>query len=141
MNLDAKNSIKDGSASFVGFGSVLAGYFGIPYTDSIGRLIIAGYVFFMAYVALRESTLVLLDAVNNPNLSTQIAEHIQKKFQLTAGDILIRPLGTAIEAHISIILEPDMTLKDILKITDDIKKSTADEFKINQVVVIPTSKH
>jgi hypothetical protein len=31
LNLDAKNSIKDGRASFVGFGSVLDGYFGIPY--------------------------------------------------------------------------------------------------------------
>ncbi len=140
LNLDAKNSIKDGSASFVGFGSVLAGYFGIPYMDSIGGLIIAGYIFFMAYVALKESTLVLLDAVNNPNLREQIAEHIQKNFQLTAGDILIRPLGHAIEAHISIMLEPDMTLKDILKVTDDIKKSTTNEFKINQVVVIPVSK-
>ncbi len=140
LNLDAKNSIKDGSASFVGFVSVLAGYFGIPYMDSIGGLIIAGYIFFMAYVALKESTLVLLDAVNNPNLREQIAEHIQKNFQLTAGDILIRPLGHAIEAHISIMLEPDMTLKDILKVTDDIKKSTTNEFKINQVVVIPVSK-
>jgi cation diffusion facilitator family transporter len=140
LNLDAKNSIKDGSASFVGFGSVLAGYFGIPYMDSIGGLIIAGYIFFMAYVALKESTLVLLDAVNNPNLSAQIAEHIQKNFQLATGDILIRPLGHAIEAHINIMLEPDMTLKDILKITDDIKKSTTNEFKINQLVVIPVSK-
>ena len=140
LNLDAKNSIKDGSASFVGFGSVLAGYFGIPYMDSIGGLIIAGYIFVMAYVALKESTLVLLDAVNNPNLSAQIAEHIQKNFQLTAGDILIRPLGHAIEAHINIMLEPDLTLKDILKITDDIKKSTTNEFKINQIVVIPISK-
>jgi divalent metal cation (Fe/Co/Zn/Cd) transporter len=42
LNLDAKNSIKDGSASFVGFGSVLAGYFGIPYMDAIGSMIIAG---------------------------------------------------------------------------------------------------
>jgi divalent metal cation (Fe/Co/Zn/Cd) transporter len=140
LSLDAKNSIKDGSASFVGFGSVLAGYFGIPYMDSIGGLIIAGYIFFMAYVALKESTLVLLDAVNNPNLREQLAEHIQKNFQLTAGDILIRPLGHAIEAHINIMLEPDMTLKEILKITDDIKKSTKDEFKINQVVVIPVPK-
>ena len=51
-----------------------------------------------------------------------------------------RPLGHAIEAHINTKLEPDMTLKDILKITEDIKKSTSDEFKINQVVVIPVSK-
>jgi cation diffusion facilitator family transporter len=31
LNLDAKNSVKDGSSSFVGFGSVLAGYFGMPW--------------------------------------------------------------------------------------------------------------
>jgi cation diffusion facilitator family transporter len=58
LNLDAKNSIKDGSASFVGFASVLAGYFGIPYMDAIGSVIIAGYIFYMAYQAFKESTLV-----------------------------------------------------------------------------------
>src|SRR5215210_503673 len=42
LNLDAKNSIKDGSASFVGFASILAGYFVIPYMDGIGSMIIAG---------------------------------------------------------------------------------------------------
>jgi hypothetical protein len=31
LNLDAKNSIKNGIASLVGFGSVLDGYFGISY--------------------------------------------------------------------------------------------------------------
>jgi divalent metal cation (Fe/Co/Zn/Cd) transporter len=66
LNSAAKNSIKDCSASFVGFRIVLAGYFGIPYMDSVGGLIIAGYVFFMAYVVLEESTLVLFDGVNNP---------------------------------------------------------------------------
>ena len=40
-----KNSIKDGSASFVGFGSVLLGYFGVQYMDAIGSIIIAGYIF------------------------------------------------------------------------------------------------
>jgi cation diffusion facilitator family transporter len=41
LTLDAKNSIKDGTASFVGFGSILAGYFGILYMDAIGSIIIA----------------------------------------------------------------------------------------------------
>ena len=58
LNLDAKNSIKDGSASFVGFASVLAGYFGVPYMDAAGGMIIAGYIFYMAYTAFKESTLV-----------------------------------------------------------------------------------
>lgn len=84
--------------------------------------------------------MVLLYAENILELSAQIAEHTKKKFQLTTGDILIMPLGHAIEAHINTKLETNMTLKDILKITDEFKKSTSDEFEINQVVVIPVSK-
>ncbi len=137
LNLDAKNSIKDGSASFVGFGSVLAGYFGIPYMDSIGGLIIAGYIFFMAYVALRESTLVLLDAVNNPELSIEITKHVYEKFSLYTSEVRIRPLGHVIEAHVNVKLDPDLTLKDTLQITHNIKKSISDKFKIKDVVVIP----
>lgn len=137
LNLDAKNSIKDGSASFVGFGSVLAGYFGIPYMDAIGGLIIAGYIFFMAYVALRESTLVLLDAVNNPALSTEITKYVHKKFNLYTSDVRIRPLGHSIEAHINVKLDPQLTLKDTLQITREIEMSITDKFKIKDVLVIP----
>jgi cation diffusion facilitator family transporter len=137
LNLDAKNSIKDGSASFVGFGSVLAGYFGIPYMDAIGGLIIAGYIFFMAYVALRESTLVLLDAVNNPDLSMDITKYIHEKFNLYASDVRIRPLGHAVEAHVSIKLDPGLTLKDTLHLTHDIQASISNKFKIKEVIVIP----
>lgn len=139
LNLDAKNSIKDGSASFVGFGSVLAGYFGIPYMDSIGGLIIAGYIFFMAYVALRESTLVLLDAVNNPHLSTEITKHVHEKFQLYTSEVLIRPLGHTIEAHVNIKLDPTLTLEDTLKIMNEVKAAISNEFKIKDVVIIPVT--
>ena len=139
LNLDAKNSIKDGSASFVGFGSVLAGYFGIPYMDSVGGLIIAGYIFFMAYVALKESTLVLLDAVNNPTLSTEITKHVHEKFQLYTSEVLIRPLGHTIEAHVNIKLDPALTLEETLNITREVKASISDEFKIKDVVVIPVT--
>ncbi len=139
LNLDAKNSIKDGSASFVGFASVLAGYFGIPYMHSVGGLIIAGYIFFMAYVALRESTLVLLDAVNNPHLSTEITKHVHEKFQLYTSEVRIRPLGHTIEAHVNIKLDPGLTLEDTLKITNEVKASISDKFKIKDVVIIPVT--
>ncbi len=139
LNLDAKNSIKDSSASFVGFASVLAGYFGIPYMDSVGGLIIAGYIFFMAYVALRESTLVLLDAVNNPHLSTEITKHVHQKFQLYTSDVRIRPLGHTIEAHVNIKLDAALTLEDTLKITNEVKASISNQFKIKDVVIIPVT--
>lgn len=137
LNLDAKNSIKDGSASFVGFGSVLAGYFGIPYMDAVGGLIIAGYIFFMAYVALRESTLVLLDATNNPDLSIDITKYVHKEFQLYTDDVRIRPLGHSIEAHISVKMDPNLTLKDTLKVTREVQTSISDKFKIKEVTVVP----
>lgn len=81
LKLDAKNSIKDGSASFVGFTSILAGYFGILCMDSIGSILIAGYKFFMVYIYLKESTFVLLDAVRNPQLSMKLKDCIEPNFQ------------------------------------------------------------
>ncbi|HEX5187336.1 MAG TPA: cation transporter [Nitrososphaeraceae archaeon] len=137
LNLDAKNSIKDGSVSFIGFASVLAGYFGIPYMDAVGGLIIAVYIFFMAYVDLRESTLVLLDAVNNPDLSIDITKYIHERFNLYTSDVCIRPLGHLIEAHVNIKLDPELTLKDTLKISRDIGVSLADKFKIKEVIIVP----
>lgn len=137
LNLDAKNSIKDGSASFVGFGNVLAGYFGIPYMDAVGGLIIAGYIFFMAYVALRESTLVLLDAINNPNLSTEIIKYVHEKFQLYSSNVRIRPLGHSIEAQVYVKIDPALTLGNTLQITEEIKKSISEKFSIKEVIVVP----
>ncbi|MDR4489482.1 MAG: cation diffusion facilitator family transporter [Candidatus Nitrosocosmicus sp.] len=137
LNLDAKNSIKDGSASFVGFGNVLAGYFGIPYMDAVVGLIIAGYIFFMAYVALRESTLVLLDAINNPNLSTEIIKYVHEKFQLYSSNVRIRPLGHSIEAQVYVKIDPALTLGNTLQITEEIKKSISEKFSIKEVIVVP----
>ena len=36
--------------------------------DAIGNILIAIYIFFMAYAAFKESTLALIDAVKNPAL-------------------------------------------------------------------------
>jgi cation diffusion facilitator family transporter len=105
LNLDAKNSIKDGSASFVGFGSILAGYFGIPYMDSIGSMIITGYIFYTAYTAFKESTLVLVDAVKNPEMEDQIVTFVEQKFDVNVDDVLIRPLGNAFSAHLHVALD------------------------------------
>jgi cation diffusion facilitator family transporter len=137
LNLDAKNSIKDGSASFVGFGSVLAGYFGIPYMDAIGSMIIAGYIFFMAYTAFRESTLVLIDAIKNPKLQEDIIKHIKDKYQVKVEDVLIRPLGHDFSAQIHIVLDANITLDRVYEITKNIQNSIATEFKTGETLVIP----
>ncbi|MGI0024584.1 MAG: cation diffusion facilitator family transporter [Nitrososphaera sp.] len=137
LNLDAKNSIKDGIASFMGFGSILAGYFGIPYMDSVGSLIIAGYIFLMAYTAFKESTLVLVDAVRNPELQLTISNHIEKKFNARVEKILIRPVGRGFSAQIHVELDRNMTLENVHEILTKIRKSVLEDLKADDAVIIP----
>lgn len=137
LNLDAKNSIKDGTASFVGLGSIVAAYFGIPYMDSVGGILIAVYIFFMAYTAFRESTLVLIDGVKNPELQQEMIRHIEKKFNVRIEKILIRPLGQNFSAQVHVELDRNMTLDKAHEILTSIRNSLIDNFKVEDPVVIP----
>jgi cation diffusion facilitator family transporter len=137
LNLDAKNSIKDGSASFVGFGSVLTGYFGIPYMDSVGSLIISGYIFYMAYTAFKESTLVLVDAVKNPEMENDIARFVEQKFNVNVDDVMIRPLGHAFSAQLHVVLDQNLTLKEAYEILTKINAAVTERFGTEETTVIP----
>ncbi|HEX2013657.1 MAG TPA: cation diffusion facilitator family transporter, partial [Nitrososphaera sp.] len=137
LNLDAKNSIKDGTSSFVGFASILAGFFGVPYMDSIGGIIIAGYIFFMAYTAFKESTLVLIDAVKNPELQQRISNHIENKFNVKVEKILLRPLGREFSAQVHVELDKNMTLDKAHETLTLIRKSLLEDFKAEDAVIVP----
>jgi len=137
LNLDAKNSIKDGSASFVGFASILAGYFGIPYMDGVGSMIIAGYIFYMAYQAFKESTLVLVDAVKNPEMEDQIARFVEQKFNVDVDDVLIRPLGHAFSAQLHVALDKNLTLEEAHQILTKINAAVSERFGTEETTVIP----
>jgi cation diffusion facilitator family transporter len=137
LNLDAKNSIKDGTASFVGLGSVIAAHFGIPYMDSVGSILIAVYIFFMAYTAFKESALVLIDGVKNPELQQEITEHIEKKFDVKVEKILLRPLGHNFSAQVHVELDKNMTLDKAHETLTSIRNSLIQEFKVEDPVIIP----
>ena len=137
LNLDAKNSIKDGTASFVGLGSIIAAYFGIPYVDSVGSILIAVYIFFMSATAFKESTLVLIDGVKNPELQQEIASHIEKKFNVRVEKILLRPLGRDFSAQVHVELDRNMTLDKAHETLTRIRNSLIEDFKAEDPVVIP----
>jgi cation diffusion facilitator family transporter len=137
LNLDAKNSIKDGTASFVGFASILAAYFGVPYMDAVGSVLIATYIFFMAITALRESALVLIDAVKNPELQQEIQRHIEAKFNVKVEKILLRPMGQEFSAQVHVELDKNLTLDKVHETLTKIRDSLIEEFKAEDSVVIP----
>jgi divalent metal cation (Fe/Co/Zn/Cd) transporter len=109
LKIDAKNSIKDGSASVIGFVSVLvATHFGFLQADAMGGIIIAGYIFSVSYISLREVSLILIDVWQNPRAIVLIRKVLEEKFkedQIKVTSVLIRPAGMV--AHAEIHIETD----------------------------------
>ena len=138
LKLDAKNSIKDGTASFVGFVSVLIGaYTSFKFMDAIGGIIIAGYIFLMAYTAIRESTLVLVDAVDNPKMTDNIKEFILSRFKIRTREIFLRPIGKEFNAEIHVIFPNETSLGEINHIVKTISASVKNEMRLARVIIIP----
>ncbi len=137
LNLDAKNSIKDGTASFLGLGSVIAAFFGIPFMDAVGSIMIAGYIFYMAFTALKESALVLIDAVKNPEMQAEMTRYIEAKFNVKVEKILLRPTGQEFYAQIHVELNKNMSLNDANDIMAKIRLSVISKFETEDTVVIP----
>jgi len=142
LKLDAKNSIKDGTASFVGLASVLIGtYTSFKFMDAIGGIIIAGYIFLMAYTAIRESTLVLVDAVNNPQMTDDIRDLIFLRFKIKTREIFLRPIGSEFNAEIHIVFPNETRLDETNRIAKTISTVVKNEMALARVIIIPEPEH
>jgi cation diffusion facilitator family transporter len=117
LKTDARNSIKDGSASVIGFVSILvATQFGFLQMDAIGGMIIAGYIFSVSYISLKRSSLILVDSWQNPDLTDMIKKIISEQFSEEAVEVknvLLRSSGMVDQAEIHIELSGDEPLSDI----------------------------
>jgi hypothetical protein len=63
----------------------------------------------MACLALKDSTSILVDSVNDVLLRNKIKRHIEKKFNLRLSNVLLRPPGYSFEVEASIKLDKNMT--------------------------------
>ena len=117
LKTDARNSIKDGSASVIGFFSILvATQFGFLQMDAIGGMIIAGYIFSVSYMSLKRSSLILVDSWQNPDLTDLIKKIISEQFNnigVEVKNVLLRSSGMVDQAEIHIELSGDEPLSDI----------------------------
>jgi cation diffusion facilitator family transporter len=117
LKTDARNSIKDGSASVIGFFSILiATQFGFVQMDAIGGMIIAGYIFSVSYISLKRSSLILVDSWQNPELTDMIKKILSEEFSndgVEVKNVLLRSSGMVDQAEIHISLSGDESLSDI----------------------------
>lgn len=142
LQTGAKNSIKDGSASIIGFFSVLvATYFGFLQMDAIGAIAIAGFIFSVSYVAVRESSLVLLDALRNPKLPEQIKTFVERNHRVNVSTVLVRPMGHFLHSEINVVVEGSMTIDEFNAIAENVEKAIKKSFpSIKKLVVTAQPK-
>jgi cation diffusion facilitator family transporter len=144
LKTDAKNSIKDGSASVVGFFSILiATQFGFLQADAIGGMIIAGYIFSVAYLSLRQSSLILVDAWHSPKITELVKKIIEEKFgyeQITVKSVLLRSAGMINQAEVHVEVDGNKPLRDIELLSGEIQNSIRSEIPtVERISVIPHS--
>jgi divalent metal cation (Fe/Co/Zn/Cd) transporter len=117
LKTDAKNSIKDGSASIIGFVSVLiATQFGFTQMDAIGGIIIAGYIFSVSYISLKRSSLILVDSWQNPRVTEAIKKIVDEKFandNVKLKSVLLRSAGSLAQAEIHLEIDGSKKLADV----------------------------
>jgi len=117
LKTDAKNSIKDGSASVIGFVSVLvASQFGFLQMDAIGGIIIAGYIFSVSYISLKQSSLILVDSWQNPKITDTVKKIVEEKFKdenVRVKSVLLRPAGATAQAEVHLEIDGNKKLADV----------------------------
>jgi cation diffusion facilitator family transporter len=148
LRTDAKNSIKDGSASVIGFLSIfIATQFGFSQMDAIGGIIIAGYIFSVAYVSVKQSSLILVDSWQNPRVTDLIRQTIEeqdvfkKKNEIKVRSILLRPAGMMVVfAAIHIEVDGNKRLADVELLTREVEVDIRSKMPyIKKISVIPHS--
>ncbi|HZY47656.1 MAG TPA: cation diffusion facilitator family transporter [Candidatus Bathyarchaeia archaeon] len=125
LNVDAKNSIKDASSSFVAFVSVLLTTLGFHEgADAIGGMLIAFYILTVAYVALRESSLVLLDAFHDPELTKEIESVIHSHRQVRGiKELRLRRAGPFIIGVLEVVVDGEMTVRQMHDVVTELENS------------------
>jgi cation diffusion facilitator family transporter len=136
LRLDANNAIKDGSASFLVFFTVLASSLGFHQMDGVGGMAVGVFIVVVSYVVLRETTLVLLDAYHNPQLVEEIRGIVESNGGVEVKDILLRASGPYVQAEIHIEAESDMTVGQLDEIKSSVENAVKERFTgIRRVVV------
>ena len=146
LKTDAKNSIKDGSASVIGFFSVLiASQFGFLQMDAIGGMIIAVYIFSVSYMSLKKSSFILVDSCEDSNLSDKLKMMIMERFSneiINVKSILIRPTGMAMHAEVHVDIDGRKRFGEVDLLLIDIEMVIRSKFPtLASLTIIPHSSN
>ena len=106
-------------------------------------MIIAGYIFSVAYLSLRQSSLILVDAWHSPKITELVKKIIEEKFgyeQITVKSVLLRSAGMINQAEVHIEVDGNKPLRDVELLSGEIQNSIRSEIPtMERISVIPHS--
>jgi cation diffusion facilitator family transporter len=130
LKADAFNSVKDVLTSVAAFiGIVFNKYLHFAQTDSIAGIIIAFFIFSVAFSVTREASLVLMDACQCSEILSDV-ESIAKKVPHVreVHDIRMRKLGPYLIGDMHVVVDGGMSVRDADQIATQIEELVKQEF-------------
>ena len=130
LKADAFNSTKDVLTSLTAFvGIALSKYLNIRVTDSIAGIIIAFFVFTVAYSVIKESSLILMDACQCSDILFDIKNIVKNvKNVKEVHDIRMRKLGSFLVGDMHVVVDGDMSVREADQIAMQIEEQVKKEF-------------
>ncbi len=121
VKLDAINTIKDGTTSFLTVAALILGFYGFLLADAIIGFIIAGIIVTIGFAAIKESSYMLIDACDGDCVAyglliKNLAERINGVN--SARLIRLRRAGPVIQGELEITVSGEMSVQELY----DIKK-------------------
>lgn len=130
VKLDAFNTIKDGTTSFLTGSALLLSSFGYNIADSIIGFVIAGIIVSIGFAAIKEAGYMLIDACDGDCLMYGVliktyAERV--KGVQTAQVVRLRRSGPVIQGELEITVAGDMTVSELNKIQSEIIRISSEK--------------
>jgi cation diffusion facilitator family transporter len=130
LKLDALNTIKDGTASFLTVTALMFAAYGFEIADAIVGFIIAFIIISIGFASIKESSYVLVDAcdrscVDIGPLIKDLAEEVDGV--KSAHIVRLRRTGPVMQGELEIDVPGNMTVKELYKIRKKIEKRVKSE--------------
>ncbi|MCL4435401.1 MAG: cation diffusion facilitator family transporter [Thaumarchaeota archaeon] len=141
LKAEATNAIKDGSASFVVFFSILGSFLGFTQMDSIGAMIVAVLIATVSITILKEATLILLDAWHNPEVVAVIKQMVEKVNGVRLKTVRLRQSGPYIVGEMIITVNPELTVAELTKLKEEIQETVRTKVEGLESLIISAEPH
>ena len=146
VKLDAVNTIKDGTTSFLTVVALILSSFGFTIADSIIGFIIAGLIVTIGFAAIKEAGYMLVDACDGDCLMYGIliktyAERV--KGVQSAQVVRLRRTGPVIQGELEIMVLGEMTVSELNRVQLEIIKISTEkisELERLTITVVPFEK-